>query len=83
MMTLNMSSGGGFNHQSTSTLSSVPNSMTMISNNYGSLHASTTNLNYTEEHYQAQLEKKEYIKMLAQGICNVKCITEYVGVYFF
>ncbi len=24
------------------------------------------------------IDKKEYVKLLAQGICNVKCITEYV-----
>jgi len=71
-MTLNSTSG--FN-QSTSTLNSVPNN----SNTYGSLYASSTNLNYNEEHFQAQVEKKEYIKLLAQGICNVKCITEYVS----
>jgi len=71
-MTLNSTSG--FN-QSTSTLNLPPNN----SNTYGSLYASSTNLNYNEEHYQAQIEKKEYIKLLAQGICNVKCITEYVS----
>lgn len=25
------------------------------------------------------IEKKDYIKQLAQGICNVKCITEIVS----
>ena len=30
---------------------------------------------------QTQDEKKEYIKLLTQGICNVKCINEYVGYY--
>jgi len=64
-------STSGFS-QSTSTLNSVPNP-------YGSLYASSTNLNYTEEHFQAQAEKKEYIKLLVQGICNVKCITEHVS----
>lgn len=70
---LTLNSTAGFN-QSTSTLSSASNNM-----NYGSLYASSTNLNFTEEHFQAQMEKKEYIKLLAQGICNVKCITEYVS----
>lgn len=73
-MTLN--STASFN-QSTSTLSSVPSS---LSAGYSSIYASTSNLNYNEEHYQAQLEKKEYIKLLAQGICNVKCITEYENI---
>lgn len=73
-MTLN--STAGFN-QSTSTLSSVPNNM---STGYSSIYSSTTNLNFTEENYQAQIEKKEYIKLLAQGICNVKCITEYENI---
>ena len=61
----------------TSTMSS--NSSTMSSNTYTSIYSSNTNLNINDEHYQAQLEKKEYIKLLAQGICNVKCITEYVS----
>lgn len=73
-MTLNSTSG--FN-QSTSTLSSVPNN---LSSGYSSIYSSSTNLNYNEEHYQAQIEKKEYIKLLAQGICNVKCITEYENI---
>ncbi len=77
-MTLN--STCGFN-QSTSTLSSVPNNLT--SSGYNSIYSSTSNLNYNEEHYQAQTEKKEYIKLLAQGICNVKCITEYVSFFNF
>jgi len=67
-MTLNSISS--FNH-SISTVNSAPN------NSY--LYGSSTNLNYNEEHFQAQVEKKEYIKLLAQGICNVKCITEYVS----
>lgn len=72
-MTLNSTSG--FN-QSSSTLSSVPNN---VSGGYGSIYSSSTNLNFNDEHFQAQNEKQEYIKLLAQGICNVKCITEYVS----
>ena len=44
-----------------------------------SLYSSATNLSHGDSDYQALLEKKEYIKLLAQGICNVKCITEYVS----
>ena len=78
---------------STANLSAINSSATMSSmsstsssnnnNNYSSIYASTTNLNFVDEHYQAQVEKKEYIKLLAQGICNVKCITEYVRHVFF
>lgn len=48
-----------------------------------SVYSSTTNLNlFDDQQYcQAQLEKKEFIKLLAQGICNVKCITEYVSFF--
>ena len=73
-MTLNSTSG--FN-QSSSTLSSVPNN---VSSGYGSIYSSSTNLNFNDEHFQAQNEKQEYIKLLAQGICNVKCITEYENI---
>jgi hypothetical protein len=59
-----------------STLSSTSSSN---SSNPYSMYASSTNLNYNDENYQGQIEKKEYIKLLAQGICNVKCITEYVS----
>jgi hypothetical protein len=74
---------------STANLSAINNSCSTMSsssssssNNYSSIYASTTNLNFIDEHYQAQVEKKEYIKLLAQGICNVKCITEYVRLFF-
>lgn len=70
--TMTLNSTASFN-QSTSTLASMAHS------NYGSIYSSTTNLAHNEEHYQALVEKKEYIKLLAQGICNVKCITEYVS----
>ena len=29
-----------------------------------------------------EIDKKEYIKALAQRICNVKCITEYVSLSY-
>ena len=66
-----------------STISSTNSSTACLStaaNNY-SMYSSTSNLNLNDEHLQAQIEKKEYIKLLAQGICNVKCITEYVSVH--
>jgi hypothetical protein len=62
-----------------STISST--SSASSSSTYSSIYASTTNLNFFDEHYQAQIEKKEYIKLLAMGICNVKCITEYVSFF--
>jgi len=67
---------------STSSQQNQSNSMSSNSSTYSSIYSSTTNLNTNDEHFQAQLEKKEYIKLLAQGICNVKCITEYVNIYF-
>ena len=75
MSTANLSSAVSNNSGYGSTMSS---SSSASSNTYSSIYASTTNLNFFDEHYQAQVEKKEYIKLLAQGICNVKCITEYV-----
>ncbi len=77
--TANLANSSAYNN--TSTMSS--NSSTMSSKTYSSIYSSTTNLNSNDEHFQAQLEKKEYIKMLAQGICNVKCITEYVSLNIF
>lgn len=74
--TANLANSSAYNN--TSTMSS--NSSTMSSKTYSSIYSSTTNLNSNDEHFQAQLEKKEYIKMLAQGICNVKCITEYENI---
>lgn len=63
-------------HTSTMTL----NNVSMAAPNASSLYTSTTNLNfYDDQACQAQLEKKEFMKLLAQGICNVKCITEYVS----
>ena len=55
---LTLSNMSGFN-QSTTTLSSIPNNM--ASSGFSSIYSSTTNLNSNEEHYQAQMEKKEYI----------------------
>ena len=65
-----------FNGYSSTLSSSSSNS----SNTAYSIYASSTNLNMNDENYQAQAEKKEYVKLLAQGICNVRCITEYVRV---
>ncbi len=82
----NSMSANSFNSVSTANLANTTtnNTSTMSSNSstYSSIYSSTTNLNTNDEHFQAQLEKKEYIKLLAQGICNVKCITEYVNIYF-
>ena len=44
-----------------------------------SIYASSNNLNNLSDD-QAIAEKKDYIKLLAQGICNVKCITEYENI---
>ncbi len=76
------SSSNQLNGHSTisSTTSTLSTSSASSSNTYGSsIYASTTNLNLFDENQQAVLEKKEYIKLIAQGICNVKCITEYVS----
>lgn len=71
-------------HTSTVTLNNVSmaGSSSTAAINASSMYTSTTNLNfYDEQHCQAQIEKKEFMKLLAQGICNVKCITEYVRFY--
>lgn len=58
-------------------------SMAAASSNATSLYTSTTNLNFLDDMpCQALLERKEFMKLLAQGICNVKCITEYVSISF-
>lgn len=68
-------------HTSTMTLGNV--SMAGASSNATSLYTSTTNLNFLDDMpCQALLERKEFMKLLAQGICNVKCITEYVSIPF-
>ncbi|CAF0879713.1 unnamed protein product [Brachionus calyciflorus] len=59
---------------------STISSQSSNSSNSSSIYCSTTNLNLYDEHAQAQLEKKDFIKLLAQGICNVKCITEYENI---
>jgi hypothetical protein len=77
------SSSNQLNGHSTisSTTSTLSTSSASSSNTYGSsIYASTTNLNLFDENHQAVLEKKEYIKLIAQGICNVKCITEYENI---
>ena len=93
----NTTIGGGGNPNTTMSNSHSGNhiySSTMSTNNLSiassaahnltsttTIYASTTNLNfYDDHHYQAINEKKEYIKLLAQGICNVKCITEYENI---
>jgi len=81
----NSMSTNSFNSVSTANLANTTNNTSTMSSNsstYSSIYSSTTNLNTNDEHFQAQLEKKEYIKLLAQGICNVKCITEYVNILF-
>jgi hypothetical protein len=79
------SSSNQMNGHSTisSTTSTLSTSSTSSCNTYSSIYASTTNLNLFDENHQAVLEKKDYIKLIAQGICNVKCITEYVSSIFF
>jgi hypothetical protein len=80
--------GGGNHHAAYSSNVSVNNLANTAAHNLTSsttIYASTTNLNLNmcdENHFQAMSEKKEYIKLLAQGICNVKCITEYVTFFF-
>jgi hypothetical protein len=75
-----LSSACSNNQIYTSTTNFSTLSSTSSASSYNSsLYASTTNLNAFDEHNQAINEKKEYIKLLAQGICNVKCITEYVS----
>lgn len=64
-------------HMSCSTInmssSSSAHNMT-LSGNSTMMYASTTNLSMGDESLQAINEKKEYIRLLAQGICNVKCL---------
>jgi len=69
----------GFNSMTLNSTSSFNHSISTVNSPPNSLYASSTNLNYTEEPSQAQVEKKEYIRLLTQGICNVKCFTEYVS----
>lgn len=61
---------------------STISSQSSNSSNSSSIYCSTTNLNLYDEHAHAQMEKKDFIKLLAQGICNVKCITEFVSIYY-
>jgi len=76
-----LSSACSNNQIYTSTTNFSTLSSTSSASSYNSsLYASTTNLNAFDEHNQAINEKKEYIKLLAQGICNVKCITEYENI---
>ena len=74
---------GGNTSAGGSAISSANSSTACLSTaanpHYSAIYSSTSNLNFNDEHFQAQAEKKEYIKLLAQGICNVKCITEYVS----
>lgn len=75
MMVQSNSAYGGF---SNTAMMSSSSSLFSNVNNYSSICASSTNLHSTNnEYYQAILEKKDYLKLLAQGICNVKCITEF------
>ena len=77
MMVQSNSAYGGF---SNTAMMSSSSSLFSNVNNYSSICASSTNLHSTNnEYYQAILEKKDYLKLLAQGICNVKCITEFVS----
>jgi hypothetical protein len=90
-MISNSNSGNNLNVNSISGTASVSQSQSgpiplglsnaALMSTSSSIYASIGNLSTTEESSQAQLEKKEYIKLLAQGICNVKCITEYVRSY--
>ena len=77
MMVQSNSAYGGF---SSTAMMSSSSSLFSNANNYSSICASSTNLHSTNnEYFQAILEKKDYLKLLAQGICNVKCITEFVS----
>jgi hypothetical protein len=82
MMVTSNSAHNGFASSSAAMLASTS---TLNYNNYSSIYASSTNLQHSgsssshADYYQAIMEKKDYLKLLAQGICNVKCITEYVS----
>ena len=71
------------NGNGTTTANSSASNSHNNNNMSSTIYASTSNLTnmFYEEGHQALIEKKEYIKLLAQGICNVKCITEYASAF--